>query len=1000
MFRQFALLMTALLVSITTFAQDITVKGIVQDKMGPIVGANVHIKGTTTGTITGMDGDFTIVAPRGSILVVSFIGYQSKEVTVSAPMMEIELVEDALMLDNVVVIGYGSVKKTDMTGSVTAIKPDKMNRGLVTNAQDMMAGKIAGVSVISDGGTPGGGAQIRVRGGSSLSASNDPLIVIDGLAMDNTGVQGLSNPLSVVNPADIESFTVLKDASATAIYGSRASNGVIIITTKKGEANSRPRFTYNGNAGISFLTEHVDVLSGDEYRAFIAKQYGEDSDAYRTLGTANTDWQKEIYRTAFNTDHNFTVTGGYKNIPYRATIGYTNQSGVLKTSNFQRYTASLSVSPSFFENHLKVNANLKAMLAKNRFADGGAVGAAVRFDPTQPIYVDGDAYAKSFDGYFQWLGTNDIKTQVDPTWALYPQNLAPGNPVSLLDLKDDTSKAKSLIGNIELDYKFHVLPELRWHMNGGMDLSTGKQTTNVAATSFTNNYYGSFGFTEKDKRNLSFSTYLQYMKEHEAFRYDVMAGYEWQHFYNKGNKAFSGFYQLTATKNAGEPYQPTEDEWKNENYLVSFFGRANFTLLERYLFTATLRRDGSSRFHKNNRWGTFPSFAFAWKVNEEPFLKNIKEISDLKLRLGYGLTGQQGLNDAFYEYIPKYLSNVEGAYYPIVGDGKTSSPSTFNENLKWEKTTTYNVGIDLGLWDNRITLIADAYYRKTTDLLNKVYIPAATNFGTMLFKNIGSMENRGFEIAINAKPIVSNDLTWDLNWNLTYNTNKITNLIDGSGAGYYVPTGGISVGTGTTIQAHAVGHPMNSFFVYQQVYDKAGKPIQNAYVDRNGDGVLTDADRYFYKKPSADVLMGLSSKVIYKDWDFNFTLRASLNNYVYNDVQANNSDLVNTYSPQSFLTNKPRVAFDPNFPGTVTKETAQSDYFVQNASFLKLDNITVGYSFKDLFNRGVNGRVFGTIQNVFTITKYKGLDPEINNGIDNNIYPRPTSVLFGVNLNF
>lgn len=998
-FRQLLLLMTALLVSVTAFAQTMTVKGVVKDKMGPIIGANVLVKGTTNGTITGVDGDFTLVVPRGSILVISYIGYQSKEVA-AAPILNIELEEDAQMLQDVVVIGYGSVKKTDMTGSVTAIKPDKMNRGLVTNAQDMMAGKIAGVSVISDGGTPGGGAQIRVRGGSSLSASNDPLIVIDGLAMDNTGVQGLSNPLSIVNPADIESFTVLKDASATAIYGSRASNGVIIITTKKGDADSRPRVTYNGNAGVSFLTKHLDVMNGDEYRAFITKMYGENSDAYRTLGTANTDWQKEIYRTAFNTDHNLTLTGGFKNIPYRATVGYTNQSGVLKTSNFQRYTASVNVAPSFFEGHLKVNANLKAMLAKNVFADGGAVGAAVSFDPTQSVYVDDAAYQKSFGGYFQWRGANEILEKVDKTWLLYPESLASANPVSLLNLKDDTSTAKSLVGNLELDYKFHFLPELRWHMNGGMDLSTGKQTTNIAPTSFTNNYYGSYGFTEKDKRNLSFSTYFQYMKEHTNLRYDVMAGYEWQHFYNEGRKEYTGYYQSTALTKPGEQYQPVSDDWKNESYLVSFFGRANLTLAERFLFTATVRRDGSSRFHKDNRWGTFPSFAFAWKANEESFLKNIKEISDLKLRLGYGLTGQQGLNDAFYEYIAKYYSNVEGAYYPIVGDGSTSSPSTYNKKLKWEKTATYNVGLDLGLFDNRINLVADVYYRKTEDLLNKVYIPAATNFGTMLFKNIGSLENKGIEIAINAKPIVSNNLTWDLNWNLTYNTNKITKLIDGNGDGYYVPTGGISGGTGTTIQAQAVGHPMNSFYVYQQVYDKDGQPIQDAYVDRNGDGILTDADRYFYKKPAADVLMGLSSKVIYKAWDFNFTLRASLNNYVYNNVQSANSDLVNTFSPQGFLTNKVLMALEPNFPNTVTKATFQSDYFVQNASFLKCDNITVGYSFPRLLGENISGRVFGTVQNVFTITKYKGLDPEINSGIDNNIYPRPTSVLFGVNLNF
>lgn len=994
------LLLVGLFLSVGLSAQQLAVKGLVKDATGePVIGANVVVKGTSNGTITDVNGNFTLQAKRGDVIVISFIGYKSQEVPAQAT-LNITLEDDSQLLQDVVIIGYGTVKKNDMTGSVTAIKPDKMNRGLVTNAQDMMAGKIAGVSVISNDGTPGGGAQIRVRGGSSLNASNDPLIVIDGLAMDNYGVQGLSNPLSMVNPADIESFTVLKDASATAIYGSRASNGVIIITTKKGSANTKPAISYNGTVSMSTLAKRVDVMDATQYRAFIKKTYGEDSKAYQLMGDADTDWQDEIYRTAISTDHNITVMGGYKNVPYRASVGYTNQNGILKTSNFERYTASINLSPSFFEDHLKVNANLKGMIAKNRFADGGAVGAALSFDPTHAVYSSDPDMIKSYGGFFQWGNAKGAAELGDSTWPLYPMSLAPGNPVSLLEMKDDRATAKSLVGNLELDYKLHFFPDMRIHMNGGMDLSTGKQTTNISTQSFTNNYYGNYGYTQKDKYNLSYNTYLQYLKELNGVNIDVMGGYEWQHFHNNGDKAYTGYYPATAGADAGQKYQPSDDTWEKESFLVSFFGRANLTLLNRYLFTATVRRDGSSRFNKDNRWGTFPSFAFAWKINEEPFMKGVKELSDWKLRLGYGVTGQQGLDDAYYDYIPKYVVNLAGGYYPVVGDGKTYSPSTFNVNLKWEKTTTYNVGMDLGFLDNRFTVVADAYYRETTDLLNNVYIPAATNFGTMMFKNIGSLENKGVEVSLGAKPIVSNDLTWDVNVNFTYNKNEITKLIDSDRSDYNVPTGGIQGGTGGTIQAQAVGHPINSFYVYQQVYDEQGMPIQNSFVDRNGDGKITDADRYYYKKPAADVLMGFSSKVIYKAWDLSFTLRASFNNYVYNNVESNNSDLTQLMSPQEFLTNRPLFAFDANYTNQVTKETLQSDYYVQNASFLKCDNISLGYSFRKLANWNINGRVFGTVQNVFTITKYKGLDPEIKDGLDKNIYPRPFTALLGLSLNF
>ncbi|WP_368105862.1 SusC/RagA family TonB-linked outer membrane protein [Bacteroides xylanisolvens] len=995
-------LLVGLFLSIGAFAQQIAVKGHVKDTTGePVIGANVLVKGTTNGTITDFDGNFMLNVPKDAILSVSFVGYKSAEVKAASTVM-VTLEDDSQVLDAVVVIGYGSVKKNDMTGSVTAIKPDKLNKGLITNAQDMMTGKIAGVSVISKGGAPGEGATIRIRGGSSLTAENDPLIVIDGLAMDNKGVKGLANPLSMVNPNDIESFTVLKDASATAIYGSRASNGVIIITTKKGQAGARPTISYDGNVSVSTVKSTVDVMDGDQFRSFIKDIWGEDSEAYSKLGNANTDWQKEIFRPAVSTDHNLTISGGLKNMPYRVSFGYTNQNGIVKTSKFERYTASVSLAPSFFEDHLKINANLKGMIAKNRYADGGAVGSAVSFDPTQSVRSDDPYHQYYFDGYFQW--NTDASSLNDDTWKRTFNGNAPGNPVALLEEKDDRAISKSLIGNLELDYKFHFLPDLHAHVNGGMDLSTGKQYTDVSPYSSTNNYYGSYGWEQKDKYNLSLNAYLQYSKDFtDKHRFDVMAGYEWQHFHDTSDQEYWGLYPLSnnVVENRGQRYNNTSSGSATESYLVSFFGRVNYTLLDRYLFTATVRQDGSSRFHKNNRWGLFPSFALGWKLKEEAFLKDVDVLSDLKLRLGYGITGQQNINSGDYPYLAVYETNKDGAYYPILGEGTTYRPNAYNPDLKWEKTTTYNVGLDFGFLNNRINGAVDYYYRKTTDLLNSVFVSAGTNFKNKVLSNVGSLENSGIEFSINSKPVVTTDWTWDLGFNITYNKNEITKLTTGDSENYYVAAGdNIGGGRDMKAMAHAVGHPASSFYVYQQVYDENGKPIENEFVDRNGDGTINGDDRYFYKKPTADVLMGLTSRLSYKSWDFSFSLRASLNNYVYNSVEAGGSDC-NPTSVYSFgaLNNRPLMGVANNIQN-LKDNTLLSDYFVQNASFMKCDNITLGYSFKKLFGAPVGGRVYAAVQNVFTITKYKGLDPEVEKGLDNNIYPRPLTTLIGLSLNF
>ena len=994
MFKVLFTLVIGLFLSVGAFAQQIAVKGIVKDTTGePVIGANVLVKGTTNGTITDFDGNFQLSANKGDIIVISFIGFTSQEIPATTELMNVVLKDDSELLSEVVVIGYGVAKKNDLTGSVTAMKPDEMNKGLVTNAQDMMQGKIAGVNVTSASGTPGAGAQIRIRGGSSLNASNDPLIVIDGLAMDNSGVQGLSNPLSMVNPNDIETFTVLKDASATAIYGSRGSNGVIIITTKKGKSGSKPTVNYSGNVSVSTKKKTIGVMDGNEFRQFVTNMYGEGSAAVNTLGKANTDWQSEIYRAAVSTDHNVTLSGGLKNMPYRATVGYTNQQGILKTSKFERLTASLNLSPSLLEDHLKINLNAKGMIAKTRYANTSAVNAAVWMDPTQSIYDSRDEY-KNFGGYFQW--TSNGAALNDPNWPLTYNTLATKNPVALLDQQDDNATSKTFIGNAEFDYKVHGFEDLRLHMNLGADYSTGKQTTIISPYSSTNHYYGYDGWTETDKYNLLFTAYAQYMKDfNEAHHFDIMGGYEWQHFHREGMSNGWGYYQSTHNEKPGQKteHNANNNPWATENYLVSFFGRANYSLLDRYMLTATVRYDGSSRF--KDHWALFPSFAFGWRIKEEAFLKDVDALSDLKLRLGYGQTGQQeGIGD--YNYFASYNVNTAvDSFYPLIGNGQLNRPNAYNNNLTWETTTTYNAGLDFGFWNGRLTGNIDWYYRETTDLLNTVSVAAGSNFRNQVMSNIGSLKNTGIEASLNWKAISNNDWLWDLGVNFTYNQNEITELVDGD----YQLTGGISSGTGNMCQAHAVGHPAGSFYVYQQVYDKKGMPIEGAVVDRNGDGTITTADKYLYKSPSAPWTAGFTSKLMYKNWDFSFSLRASFDNYVFNDLEAGSSNISSSQvlAQSGYLSNRPKNVLGKAWQ---TYDWVLSDYFVQNGSFLKCDNITLGYTFDQLFGAKIGGRVYATASNVFTITNYKGIDPEVAGGIDNSLYPRPFTALVGLSLNF
>ena len=1017
-------LASGLLLTVSSFAQTNAIKGHVKDASGePVMGATITVNGKAVG-ITDMDGNFSVDAAPGTNLTFTYLGMTPQTVKASKE-MSITLQDDSKSLNEVVVIGYGVAKKSDLTGSVTAIKPDSKNKGVVVNAQDMLTGKVAGVNITSNDGTPGGGAKIRVRGGSSLNASNDPLIVIDGLAMDNDGVKGLSNLLSVVNPQDIESFSVLKDASATAIYGSRGSNGVIIITTKKGRKGQKPTVSYSGSVTISEKKNTIDVLSADEFRANVERLYGKDSEAYSALGTANTNWQDLIYRTAISHDHNITVSGAAKSLPYRVSVGYTDQQGIVKTSDFKRATASLNLNPSFFQDHLTLNLNAKGMYARTLYTDGAVVSAAVRMDPTQDPYnftseyhknqlrdKDGnsllDQTLKNYGGYFQWSKKAEYG---DNTWPFtYDSTTQMPNPLSLLDQGSQIAHSRSFIGSADIDYKVHGFEDLRLHATLGADISKGRQSQSFAPSCPNALYYGSYGGEEILKRNLSLSTYAQYYKDfNKIHHFDIMAGYEWQHFWRSKNNDYVGYYPETnndaSLAGTERPHTPYSE--KSESYLVSFFGRANYTLLDRYFLTATVRDDGSSRFKEH--WAWFPSFAFAWKANEEAFLKNANWLSDLKLRLGYGKTGQQAGSIGDYEWIPSYsISTGTNGFYPVTGTGELYRPNNYRPDLKWETTSTYNVGLDWGILDQRLSGSVDWYYRKTTDLLNYAPLSSMAGYKNQAWQNIGSLKNTGVEAAITWRAIQTKDWFWTMTYNFTYNKNEITDLNGVSENGAPVVNTNIKVGdgSGAYLQANQVGYAMNSYYVYQQVYDKNGKPIENCVVDRNGDGKINESDKYLYKSPAAPVTMGFSSRLEYKNWDFGFSLRASIGNYVYNNVEQSMSNM-NTgewfSNSLKYFSNRMKSTVERNWQ-TYEITSKLSDYYVKNASFLKCDNITLGYSFNNLFKssgwHGLSGRAYATASNVFTITNYDGLDPEVGDGNDNNLYPRPFSVVVGLSLNF
>ena len=817
----------------------------------------------------------------------------------------------------------------------------------------MLVGKVAGVDVITSGGAPGAGAQIRIRGGASLSASNDPLYVVDGLIIDNNTANGMTNILAMVNPNDIESFTVLKSASATAIYGSRASNGVIVVTTKKGRSNQAPKVNYNGDVTVSTIAKKYDVQDASAYKKLISSIDGLDASA---LGDADTDWQKEIFQTAISTQHSVSISGGVKNMPYRISAGFNYVDGIIRGSNMNRTNVGLNLAPSLLNDHLKFNISTKFMYERNHYIDAGsAIGGALSMDPTRPVYVNGPD-ARYTGGYYQTLqGASDAIT--DPTWTKTTNSNAPQNPVALLNQVTCKAGVADYSGNIEADYSIHGFEDLHIHASLGAQYSSSDQDDWSSHESYGANYFGWEGVTKYWKYNIVGSAYAQYMKEIGVHNIDIMAGAEQSHYHRTGYSEGQGTDPYTG--NANNPRVRAESEWTSHNSLLSYFGRLNYSLLDRYLFTFTFRADGSSRFAKGKKWGYFPSAAFAWKINNEPFLRNVNWLDELKLRLDWGNTGQQNGIADFY-YMPLYVRGNSYAMYPFgTTYNYTARPNNYNPDLTWEKTTTYNAGLDLSILNGRFSVSFDGYIRKTKDF------------------------------------------TWQLTYNVGWNHNEITELNTGS-VDYVTAGGKISRGNNTMIQRHKVGEPINSFYVYQQVYDENGKPLEGVFVDRNADGQINSDDGYYYKSPAADVIMGATTKFLWKNWDLSAAFHASIGNYVYYDYLSRNANIGPGLFANSAWRNTSPEAVELGWTAaanTYSNENYMSDYFVRNASYLKCSNITLGYSFKT-YDDYLNGRVYLTWQNPFIITKYDGLDPEVASGIDSNPYPRPMSFQLGVNLNF
>lgn len=961
--------------------QNLQLSGKVVDEAGhALAGATVSIKGSGKQASTDQSGNYVLSSLSAGTVIVeaSYVGHSSSEQRInlsSSQVLDFTLSSNAEEIGEVVVIGYGTVERKHVTGSVSNVQSKDFQKGAITSPDQLIQGKVAGVSITSNGGSPGAGSNIRIRGGASLSASNNPLIVVDGNPLNGSGISGAANPLSLINPNDIESMTILKDANATAIYGSRASNGVILITTKTGKIG-RPKLGLSTVNSLSTIADQVDVLSADQVRAFVnekgtATQKG-------LLGSANTDWQDLIYKNAFTTDNNISLSGGLKNMPYRVSIGYLEQEGILRSDMLRRGSLGVNISPRFFDNHLKLDINFKGSMTNQNFANTGAIGSAIVFDPTQPVYDPASPYG----GFFEWQE------------GAVPNSLSPRNPVSQLENYGNRAAANRSIGNAQLDYSFHFLPELHANINVGYDIAAGKGATSIpefAASNFANK--GFFQRYRGKQNNTFIEGYLNYVKDIESIRSNINVTAGYGYYDNKETSFNYDSYNALGTVLT----TPTFPDNVQQNRLLSYYGRLIYSIADRYILSGTVRADGSSKFNPDGRWGIFPSAAFTWRIKGENFLKDNASVSDLKLRISYGETGNKdGISN--YGFIPSYYYSSNEAQYQI-GDQfyHVYSPIAYDASLRWESTATSNIGLDYGFWNGRIYGSIDAYHKKTKDLLVTIEIPVGTNYSNQLLTNVGNMENRGIEGSINIQAIKSEHFNWDLGFNMTVNESKVTNLTLNDNPGYQLAAGWITGGTGNVIQYHTVGLAPYQYFVYKQVYDQQGMPLEGVYEDLNGDGAITSADRYYYQKPAPDYFMGFTTSINYKKFTLNTVLRASFGNYVYDNISSNFGVARNILNPSGFINNATSDVYSTNF----NNNQYYSDYYINNASFLRMDNLGLIYNVGNLDKEGtVTMTVNANVQNVFVVSKYKGIDPELFNGIDYTLYPRPRIYSLGLNFGF
>ena len=960
----------ALLLSSVMVAQQ-TVSGLVTDAEGtPLPGATVIVQGTSNGVTSDFDGNYSINVERGQTLEASFIGYQSTTVLVEdQDQINLSLEQDN-ELDEVVVIGYGEALKKDLTGTLDVVNSENFTKGSVVSAQQLIQGKVAGVSIVTNSGAPGDGANVLIRGIGSLNLNNNPLFVVDGIPLDSGGVGGSRNALNVINPNDIASMTVLKDASATAIYGSRAANGVILITTKKGKSGE---IKYEFSTRITNFQpiNFVDVLNASEFTQ--AVNATEDTDIIARLGNDDTDWQDEIYNDALGTNNTFSASGDIKGVPFRFSLGHTDQDGILASDNFQRSTLSLNVAPQFLDGSLRVNLNSRYVYTENDFANRGAIGSAAFFDPTKPVYDTNSPYGN----YYTWLDNDGTKLALSPV-----------NPLALLNLTDDESTVNRLIANIKIDYDLPV-EGLKATINAGLDNSTGKGFTSEDPN-LPNDAVGFNGRNndyDNTSTNMLFDAYLTYNKDLTNSNFSVTAGHSYQSFeYDNSSSNAVEFLNSDNTVNTDTSITETLID-KSKNVLLSYFGRANYNFNDRYLITATLRADASSKLPSEDRWGTFFSTAFAWNLHNESFgIDSVFE--ELKLRVGYGEIGNvNGLGD--YNFLTRYTrSDIQSQYGFGSNSYTTYRPAPINKELRWEVGQTYNAGIDFSLANFGLSGTVNAYIKNTNDLIATAIVDPFTNFGTSISANIGDMENKGIEVELNYTVVDTEDFGFSLSYNVAMNDNTITRLENEQNVG--------SLGLGNNLQRHEEGKSPFAYYVYKQIYDANGKPIEGAYADLNGDGLINIDDRYFYKDPYADVLMGLTANLRYKQFDLSVVSRASIGNYSYNQMSASSN--LSQITNLSRLSNVHQDYLDTGFLFFSDKNTV-SDHYIQNASFFRLDNITLGYTFENAIQDNPL-RIYLTGDNLFVATNYNGIDPEITGGIDSNFYPRSRAIALGLDLTF